>query len=63
MGGTIESVAINDLGAGIIGGQDTHTSGQPAYAALVAPGGALTQLSGQDSPRWVERSKALRSMI
>ena len=45
--GKIESVAINNVGAGIIGGQG-HLG--VAYAALVASDGALTQLSGTSFP-------------
>ena len=49
MAGGINSVAINNAGAGIIGGE-AYTISHPAYAALVAPGGALTQLSGNRIP-------------
>jgi len=44
--GVINSVAINEIGAGIIGGR----AGEPAYAALVAPDGTLTKLSGPAFP-------------
>lgn len=39
---SIDSVAINDAGVGLIGGSISNTSG---YAALVAPNGTLTPLS------------------
>ncbi|MEM7175943.1 MAG: autotransporter outer membrane beta-barrel domain-containing protein [Chlamydiota bacterium] len=41
--GMIRSVAINNSGMGIIGGQD-NTGTMPAYAALVSPTGTLTNL-------------------
>jgi len=41
--GRIISVAINDSGAGIIGGE--HNSNQP-YVALVSPSGVATELTG-----------------
>ncbi|MEM7174605.1 MAG: autotransporter outer membrane beta-barrel domain-containing protein [Chlamydiota bacterium] len=46
---TLLSVCQSLLGTGIIGGQD-GTGDQPAYAALVAPNGALSSLSGEGFP-------------
>ena len=42
----IHSVAINSAGAGLIGGYDGVLFTSSAYAALVAPNGTLTLLSG-----------------
>src|SRR5260221_3901778 len=41
--------ASDPFGAGLIGGIDT-TGTVPAYAAIVAPDGTLTQLSGANFP-------------
>ncbi len=43
--GVINSVAINDLGYGLIGGQDSPSSLGPAYAALVSPSGVVMPLT------------------
>ena len=47
--GMIYSVAINNNGIGLIGGQATPSSG-PAYAARVAADGTLTNLSSAQFP-------------
>ena len=48
--GIIYSVSINEAGAGIIGGQGLYDTIGTAYAALVAPDGTLTSLSGGNFP-------------